>query len=144
MGSGTPGYFEYRAIDPRDPGGPPVMVRFARDLITWYYENRSVDYENFRCVRHVLDHTERIFRGVRDYEEGELSWWCYTGHPKEWCIKENVFAPFPGRSLVFAVYLNPKFELYTFRAERADPQQRACPINWRSRYGELLWPKSIS
>ena len=78
-------------------------------------KHSRVDFENLRAAKHVLDNTERIFYGVRAFNQGG---WCYTGRPTEWYIKEGIIIPFPNK-LVFAVYMNPQMMVYECRAEQA-------------------------
>ncbi|MGB7195315.1 MAG: hypothetical protein WBD81_17815 [Collimonas pratensis] len=86
-----------------------------------------------------MNNTERIFSGVRAFNEGG---WCYTGRPKTWYVKEDLEVPFQ-EGLIFAVYLNPLFKIYEFRAEKSAIDDSGCPENWEDRYGGLIW-KNIS
>ncbi len=126
-------------IDPQNPTGPKVDAIFPGDLTLRYYKYSPVRYFNLITAKHVLDNAERIFFGVREFNEGG---WCYTGRPDEWYIRENVIAPFPGDK-VFAVYLNPNLRVYECRAEYADPDDPLSPVDWQKRYRGLIW-KSTS
>ena len=132
--------FSYLAIDPRNPDGPRVDVIFPASYTLRIYKHSPVDFENLRAAKHVLDDTDRIFFGVREYNEGG---WCYTGRPQSWYIKEGIETPFP-KSLVFAVYVNPLLHVYECRAEFVADDDPLCPANWRTRYGGLTWPINIS
>ncbi|GMV96752.1 MAG: hypothetical protein AMXMBFR83_11120 [Phycisphaerae bacterium] len=125
--------------DPTNPDGPRVEAVFSAEYTLKLYKYAPVAYENLRAAKYVLENVERIFFGVREYNEGG---WCFTGRPEEWYIRENTTAPFP-RNLVFAVYLNPNLRVYECRAEYADPDDGMCPRNWRDRYRGLTW-KSTS
>ncbi|HPO14991.1 MAG TPA: hypothetical protein PLI09_16230 [Candidatus Hydrogenedentes bacterium] len=105
------------------------------DLIEYCYSSVPVQYENFRAVKAVLENPRRIFAGVRLLNQGG---WCYVGRPSEWYIRENTIVPFSAE-FVFAVYVNPNFRLYEFRAEKADPDDPESPIDWAERYGALIW-----
>lgn len=128
------------AIDPANPDGPRIKVTFPAAYTLGLYKHSPVDYENLRAAKYVLEHTERIFFGVRQYNEGG---WCYTGCPPTWYIKERIEVPFP-RNRVYAVYVNPRMYVYECRAELADDDDPLCPANWRTRYRGLTWPKDIS
>lgn len=123
-------------IDPECPHGPPVRAIIPRALINRHYP--SVSFENLRCVRHILEHPERIFAGTREHQSGG---WCYVGRPAEWHIREGVVAPFPDH-LVFAVYLNPQMLVYNWRAEEADPNDPLSPVGFEDRYGRLVWTRT--
>lgn len=131
--------FICKTIDPTNPAGPAIDAIFPADLTLRYYKYSPVRYWNLIAAKYVLEHTERIFFGVREYNEGG---WCYTGHPAEWYIRENVTAPFP-KDKVFTVYLNPNMRVYECRAEYAAADDPLCPVDWQNRYRGLIW-KSIS
>jgi hypothetical protein len=124
-----------KVIDPRNPQGSQVNAIFPLDLALRYYRSSPVRYENLRAAKYVLEHTQRIFSGVREFNQGG---WCYTGRPTEWCIKERVTAPFPPEK-VFAVYLNPNMRVYECRAEYSAKDDPLCPLNWQERYRGLIW-----
>jgi len=100
---------------------------------------KPVKYENLRAAKAVLESPKRIFYGIRTYNEGG---WCYTGRPTEWTVKERVTASFPDY-LVFAVYVNPRLEVFEWRAEPVDDRDPYCPKGWEDRYRGLIW-KSTS
>jgi hypothetical protein len=131
--------FACETIDPNNPTGPKVKAIFPGAYTTRLYKYSPVDYENLRAGKHVLEHVERIFFGVREFNEGG---WCYTGRPLEWYIKEGVVVRFPDK-FVFAVYLNPNMRVYECRAEYAAADDASCPVNWQTRYRGLTW-KSTS
>ena len=128
-----------KIIDPRNPTGPKIEGIFPEDLSVRYLKYSPVRFWNLIAAKYVLEHTQRIFFGVREFNEGG---WCYTGRPSEWYIRERIVVPFP-KGLVFAVYLNPFMKVYESRAERADADDPMCPVDWQQRYGELIW-KSTS
>jgi len=134
------GDFTFHTIDPRNPTGRKVRVILPGELIDRYYKYTYVAYENFRAAKHVLENPQRIFTGIREFNEGE--WWCYTGRPERWHVAEAVTAPFP-KNRVFAVYLNSRMIVYECRSEPAAEDDSMCPLDWQNRYGGLVW-KSTS
>jgi len=131
--------FACETIDPGDPTGAKAKAIFPGDYTTRLFKYSPVDYWNLIAAKHVLEHTERIFFGVRELNEGG---WCYTGRPIEWYIKEGVVASFPD-NMVFAVYLNPNMRVYECRAEYVADDDPHCPNDWQTRYRGLTW-KSTS
>ncbi len=127
--------FIFKTIDPVNPSGPQVDVILPGDLIERFYKHTPVRFENLRAMKYVLDNPERIFFGVRQYNEGG---WCYTGRPERWCIRERIEVPFP-KNKVFAVYVNPNMRIYECRAELAASDDPANPLDWQDRYGGLIW-----
>ena len=131
------GYYECETIDPRRRDGSRTTVRLSIQLARKYLKLISVDYMNLGlCAKEVLDDPQRIFEGVRGYEEGG---WCYTGRPSEIYVTEGVTAPFQER-FVYAVYVSPSLEIYWWCPEKCDPQDPLCPLDWQNRYdGGLIW-----
>lgn len=132
------GSFTIRCRDPRAPEHDTVNVIIPGDLIEHCYCSLPVQFENFRAAKFVLENPRRIFSGVRLLNQGG---WCYVGKPSEWYIRENTIAPFP-EQFVFAVYVNPNFRLYEFRAEKVAPDDPDSPIGWAERYGALIWKRT--
>lgn len=130
-----PKNFSIKIINPNEPNGQKIEAVIPHGLILNCYKFYPVKHENFRATQHVLDNPKRIFTGIREFNEGG---WCFTGRPATWYIKENVQVPFPDK-FVFAVYLNPRFIVYEFRAEYAASDDALCPLNWQNRYGALIW-----
>ena len=140
-----------KTIDPNNPAGPKIDAIFPGAYTLRLYKYSSVDFENLRAAKYVLENPKRIFFGVRAYNQGG---WCYTGRPADlmkarfspswgtWYIKERAVAPFP-KDRVFAVYVNSTMHVYECRAEYADPVDPLCPVNWQDRYRGLTW-KSTS
>jgi hypothetical protein len=88
------------------------------------------------CVQYVFENPKRIFKGIlRPISE---KGWCYVGKPQRWYIKQNCDVPFP-EDKVFAVYLNERLHVYTFRAEEVDPEDSLSPKDWKNRFGGLIW-----
>ena len=135
----APSNYECETLDPENPEGDKIKVIIPGDLYLRYYKYQRVRYENLRAVKHVLSSPQRIFWGVREYNEGG---WCYVGRPERWHIRPEVVAPFP-HDKVFAVYINPLKRMYEFGAECADPEEPGSPIGWKDRYRGLKW-KSTS
>jgi len=129
-----------QAIDPNNPDGPRINIIFPAGYTLRLYKHSPVDFENLRAAKYVLDNTARIFFGVRQFNEGG---WCYTGRPQTWYIREAIEAPFP-KDRVFAVYVNPRMQVFECRAEVAATDDPLCPKDWRTRYRGLTWPKDIS
>jgi len=126
-------------INPDDPSGPKRQAIIPYQLVIHYYKYHPVRYENFRAVQYVLQNPDRIFAGIRQFNEGG---WCFTGRPGTWYVKADVVLPFPD-NLVFAVYLNSRMFVYEARAEYCATDDSLCPIDWQDRYGALIW-KSTS
>lgn len=127
--------FACKTLDPNNPAGAKVDAVFPGFYTTRLYKFSPVAYENLRAAKHVLDYPERIFFGVREFNEGG---WCYTGRPTHWFVKERTIVPFPdGR--VFAVYLNPQMHVYECRAEYAANDDPLSPVDWQERYRGLAW-----
>lgn len=131
--------FFYRTLNPENPTGELIDVCFPGDLTERWYKYQPVQYENLRAAAEVLSNVRRIFGGIREYQEGG---WCYTGRPRQWCVQEGVWAPFP-QNRVFAVYLNPRLRVFACTAERIASDDPLNPEGWKGRYEGLLW-KSTS
>jgi hypothetical protein len=131
--------YECETIDPNNPTGPKVKAIFPADYTLRLYKYSPVDYENLRAAEHVLKNPKRIFFGVRAFNDGD--WWCYTGRPTEWCIREGLVVPFP-KDKVFAVYLSPRLRVFECRAEYVDRDDPLCPVDWQTRYRGLTWPST--
>ncbi len=131
--------FTCKVIDPMNPGGPKIDAIFPGAYTEHLYKYSLVDYENLRAAKYVLEHADRIFLGVREFNQGG---WCYVGRPVEWYIRDTTVASFP-QDRVFAVYLNPNMRVYECRAEYIDLADPLSPEDWQGRYGGLRW-KSTS
>lgn len=131
--------FACKSIDPNKPSGSKVDVVFPGDLTLRYYKYSPVRYLNLIAAKFVLENVERIFYGVREFNEGG---WCYTARPTEWYIKEGVVAPFPDDK-VFAVYLNPNMRVYECRSEYVAEDDPFCPVDWQKRYRGLIWKSTF-
>lgn len=125
--------------NPVDPDGDPVDAIFPAELTLRWYKYAPVRYWNLIAAKFVLENVKRIFRRVREFNAGG---WCYTARPKTWFIRVDQKDGFPDDK-VFAVYLNPNLRVYECRAEYAADDDNMCPVNWRDRYGGLIW-KSTS
>jgi len=134
-----PNDYFLEVIDPNNPKGNKAKARLPHRLYMNYFKYHPVRYENLRATKYVLEHTARIFYGVRRFNEGG---WCYTGRPESWCIREGVTAPFP-TNLVYAVYLNSRLAIYEARAENAAQDDTLCPADWQNRYGGLTWKSTF-
>ncbi len=130
--------FKWHGINPENPEGPRTDIVFPADYTLALYKHSPVDYENLRAAKYVLDHTERIFYGVRTLNHGG---WCYTGRPEEWYIRPGIEVPFP-RDRIFAVYVNPRMRVYECRAEFQADDDPLAPIGWQTRFGGLTWKRT--
>ncbi len=134
-----PNDFFINIRDPHDPNGPHIQAKIPHLVFLNLYKYHPVRYENLRAAKFVLENTARIFAGVREFSEGG---WCFTGKPLNWYIRETVTAPFP-QSLVYAVYINPRVEVYETRAENSAPDDPLCPEGWQNRYSGLIWKSTF-
>ncbi|MCX7425269.1 MAG: hypothetical protein NTW96_06545 [Planctomycetia bacterium] len=125
-------------IDPTNPDGPRIEVVFPAAYTTRLFKYAPVDFENLRSAKYVLENTQRIFFGVRAFNEGG---WCFSGRPREWFLKERIVVPFP-HDKVFVVYINPRMQVYECRAEFIAEDDPLAPIDWQTRFRGLTW-KSI-
>lgn len=77
---------DYRCstVNPNDPSGEPLVVVIPALLYLRAYKEDRVHYENLRAAKFVLDNVERIFSGVREFNEGG---WCLTARPSEWHLR---------------------------------------------------------
>lgn len=132
--------YSCKTIDPENPDGPKIDVIFPAGYALRLFKYWPVDFQNLRAAKYVLENVERIFFGVREFNEGG---WCYTGRPNEWYIREGIEVPFP-KDKVFAVYTNPRMHVYECRAEWAADDDPLCPVDWQTRYRGLAWRKSTS
>lgn len=128
-----------KTIDPANPSGPRIEAVLPGRLIEQFYKHMPVRYQNLKAAKHVLDKPDRIFFGVREYNEGGR---CYVGRPTSWFIRERVEAPFP-EDKIFAVYVNPRMRIYECRAELVAGDDPMSPKDWEKRYRGLVW-KSTS
>jgi hypothetical protein len=115
-------------------------VTIPDDLISRTNKYFTTEFKNLWCVKKVLDNPLQIYSGVRQLNYG---FWCYTGRPESWWIKPNVESDFPDH-LVYAVYLNDRFVLYSFRAELADEKDNSHIRGWEDRFGGLKWSKNAT
>lgn len=127
--------FACLTVNPVDPKGARIEVLFPGDLTLRYFKYAPTRYMNLIAAKFVLEHPQRIFFGVREYNEGG---WCYTGTPADWYVTADRREPF-SKDLVFAVYLNPNFRVYECRAEYAAPDDPKCPVDWKDRYRGISW-----
>jgi hypothetical protein len=138
MGQGPPIYSQ-KTLDPSNPTGPKIEVIIPYDIYARAYKYNSVKYENLRAVKEVLENPERIFWGVREYNEGG---WCYVGRPQKIYIAENKIVDFP-KDKVFAVYINDGYRVFDWILEVSDDKDNLNPKDWEGRYRSLVW-KSTS
>ena len=140
--------FRLKTLHPRNPASKPkVDVVFPAHYTKRLYETRRIAYMNLVAAKYVLEHPARIFWGLRAYNEG--GWGCYTGRPPEWCLEmigahEMRLEPLH-ENIVFAVYVSSASEhviselrVYECRAEYAAQDDALCPVNWQSRYKNMV------
>lgn len=124
-----------KTVDPNNLNGPKIDAIIPAELYLRYYKYSPVRYENLRAAKYVLENTQVIFWGVREFNQGG---WCYIGQPDEWYIAPGTVVPFSDDK-VFAVYMNPTMRVYECRAEPADHKNPMFPKDWENRYGGLIW-----
>ena len=129
-----------KTVNPENPNGPKIDAVFPAEYTAKLFKFWPVDYQNLRAAKYVLENVERIFFGVRDFNEGG---WCFTARPKDWYIRERIEVPFP-KDKLFAVYLNPRMYVYECRAEFVADDDSFCPVDWQTRYRGLTWRKNTS
>jgi hypothetical protein len=122
-------------INPEDVNGPKIKAVLSHTFYLRMYKFSPVKYENLVAAKYILENPQRIFSGVRQFNDGG---WCFTGRPNSWYVTKDVRVPFP-EHLVFAVYLNAAFNLYEARGERSANDDKLCPIDWQKRYQALVW-----
>lgn len=127
-----------KAKNPLNPEGELIDVIFPGDMTLRWYKTSPVRYWNLIAAKFVLENTQRVFRGLREFSTGG---WCYTGTPEKWHIRMDVIVPFP-KDKVYAVYVNPRMRVFECRAEFVADDDNMNPKDWRNRYGGLIW-KSI-
>jgi len=81
-----------REIAIHRPEGPKIDAIFPAGYTLRLFTTSPVDFENLRAAKCVLENVERIFFGVREFNEGG---WCYTGRPSASYIRERIEVPFP-------------------------------------------------
>jgi len=131
--------FVHKTRDPEDPAESMIEVVFPADYTLKLYKFSPVRYQNLIAAKEVLDNVQRIFWGVREFQDGGF---CYVGRPTNWYMREEVLTAFPS-DLVYAVYINPRHHIYETRAEKIASNDTLSPVDWQNRFGGLKW-KSIS
>ena len=133
--------YRCRTRDPANPSEGSVDAIFLADWYLKLYKTDPVGYQNLRAAKYVLENVERVFRGLRWYDSSGGS--CFVARPNSWHIREGVVVPFP-EALVFAVYLNPRLQVFDVRAERCANDDPKSPVDWQNRYEVLASKKSTS
>lgn len=127
------------SLDPENPDEAQADIVLPGEWTSKLYKTDPVGYENLRAAKYVLEHVERIFRGLRRYNRGG---WCYVARPESWYIREDVEAPFlPDH--VFAVYMNPRLQVFEARAEPSAADDPMNPGDWKNRYEALIWKRTF-
>jgi hypothetical protein len=127
----------FQIVDPTNPTGPKIDAILPHGVYLNAFKYTPVVYENLRAAKFVLENPERVFSGIRAFNDGG---WCFTGRPAVWHVRETMTAPFPD-NLVFAVYLNPGMRVYEWRAEEGAKNDPNCPLDWENRYNALIWKR---
>lgn len=107
-----------------------ITAATARDVSKYgppkkFYElcGDATPADSGSCVQDVLRSPSAIYEGVRDYQEGGT---CYCGTPTcSWTNGGARCPPHPKK--LFAVYVNPRGEVYTWRWITADPRDPRLP-----------------
>lgn len=132
------GFKEIQAQSPDSPDDTATITALIPDeLISIYFKTKLVKVYNLETAKHVLELPERIYHGVREYNEGG---WCYVGRPEQYAIRPRVWVPLPDH-LIFAVYLNPSYHVYEWRLEKVSDNDPLAPLDHENRYGELSWQR---
>jgi len=120
--------------------GEKTDIRIEEDYCRHLYKNIRTSYENLRAAKYVLENPKRIFSGILRSVTSDGQ--CFVGKPERWYINPTDTAPFP-KNKVFLVFLTTRMQLYNFRAELSDLEDPLSPIDWKNRFGGVLW-KSTS
>lgn len=78
--------YAIKVRNPENPKGEAFEAVFPADLTLKWYKYTPVRYWNLIAAKYVLENVQRIFRGVREFNQGG---WCYVGRPREWFIREG-------------------------------------------------------
>lgn len=134
------GFTSVPARDPNNPSDPDATIDalFPQALLDEYWKTKPVRVYNLRPAVEVLEAPERIYYGVRKYNEGG---WCYVGRPKQFAKKPAVWVPLP-QHLLFAVYMNPMYHVYLWRLEKTSTEDPWAPVDSETRYGGVSWQRN--
>lgn len=80
-----------QALNPLDPTGARIDAVFPGDLALRYFKYSPVRYMNLIAAKFVLENPQRIFYGVREFNEGG---WCYTAVPPSGTYGRAWWRPF--------------------------------------------------
>lgn len=127
--------YSQETVNPENPEGSKVSVIIPHEVYLAAYKYRPVDYENLRAAKEVLDSPERIFWGIREYNEGG---WCYTGMASVLYVTESEIIDFP-KGYVFAVYINQSLNVFDWGLEISDQGDIMSPKGWEERYKGRIW-----
>ena len=129
-----------RTLSIKNPAtGQDLVVRFEYDFLNYLHKFQPVRWENLRTVEWVLKNPTRLFIGIKRAVSNEGL--CFVGKPDQWYIHEEAKVSFPKEKLVFAVFLNDRNSVYDYRAEKIDLEDPESPMNWKDRFGGVLWKK---
>lgn len=97
-----------------------------------------VEGELCGCVYETLISPSAVFSGIREFQEGGR---CYV-RTVAWDFDDKgnmVDAP---RRMVFLVFVNPMAHVFDWRWEPAHPVDVELPVDYQTRFGKCIWPKS--
>ena len=131
----TPGFITIETLDPSKPGAR-INALLPMELLHKYWKTKPVKVYNLKALRVVLDSPQRIYHGLRRFNQGG---WCYAARPEQYFIRPDIEVPLPPK-FVFAVYLNPHYHIFEWRLDLADDVDPYAPKDWGHRFGEKVWP----
>ncbi len=98
-----------------------------------------MSFFNWKNLPYALNNPTAIFKGLA--RDGHEHSFCYVSKPVRYWTGEG---PDDWRrndpTLVFTVYMMGTLEIYSWKFEKADIDNN-YPVNYKERYGELLWSK---
>lgn len=128
-----------QALNPVDPDGEAIQLIIPGERIEQVWGLSSVKVLNLCCADAVLRAPYAVFSGIRTWNRDG---WCYVGRPAcDWYVRPDVTATFP-ENFVFVVYVNPRMEIYEWRAEYSDILDRNLPEGWQNRFGAIVWKRT--
>lgn len=124
-------------------GGKETIIRVEPAYYERLLKYLPNDYLNLSTVYEVLNNPNRIFSGLNRPHSDSSNMLCVAGRPQHWYIgkKSSSKVPFPPE-LVYLVFLSARKSVYEFRAEQADAEDSLCPVNWKNRFGKVIWKRN--
>lgn len=123
--------------------GTEKIIRVEFEYYDFLNISRPNRFLNLFTVYEVLNNPNRIFAGLKRPFSDSSKRLCVVGKPRYWYVgKENSSeVPFPSE-LVYLVFLSERNSVFEFGAEDADQEDPLSPVNYETRYGEILWKKT--